>query len=586
MPPSVIPPEQLEEWLEKLRLKGYKPKAQEWCQNMGAISVQEVLENWQDFANHCSLKPLERKRVERDAAATGGQPAPTPDLPAANREAPLPPSVPNSPTTPAAGSSCFGPPEQPNRYALGEELGTGATATVYRCTRTSDGTQYGVKCINLGKLRLQPNFKKVSSKLMREVSILFTLRHPRIVSLFDVVEANDTLHLVMELVQGGELFDEIVRVGAFTEPAARYVFIQIAEGLKYIHSQDIVYRDLKPENILVDQKNSRRGLLEIKLSDFGHSKLINDGYSTALTRVGTPQYWAPEVSDPAKAAQGYSQRVDLWSLGVVLYVMLVGAYPFDGLKEPIDQQIKRAAVSFPADRPISQNAKDLIQALIKPRPENRLSLDGCLSHDWISSENSSLAKIAKLCAMGQYAATEEKLPLPAEPDKAKVEQIRIDLQNWTRKFRCAATLKYGEVVVKTQVGLAEEDRKKAIAKLHKVIDYHYPGQGVAPSTSAGPGAKLPTVPEEPRSFRYSEHTLKVSNDGGAGLELNPESCGMKILHIYEKPGQPTLLVGDLITKIGGQTLRGGPDKVVEIFGSNFRDGALLTIKRVSGGTTM
>eukprot|EP00913_Durusdinium_trenchii_P007474 g7026.t1 len=359
--------------------------------------------------------------------------------------------------------------EQPNRYALGEELGTGATATVYRCTRTSDGTQYAVKCINLGKLRLQPNFKKVSSKLMREVSILFTLRHPRIVSLFDVVEANDTLHLVMELVQGGELFDEIVRVGAFTEPAARYVFIQIAEGLKYIHSQDIV------------------GLLEIKLSDFGHSKLINDGYSTALTRVGTPQYWAPEVSDPAKAAQGYSQRVDLWSLGVVLYVMLVGAYPFDGLKEPIDQQIKRAAVSFPADRPISQNAKDLIQALIKPRPENRLSLDGCLSHDWISSENSSLAKIAKLCAMGQYAATEEKLPLPAEPDKDRAT-------NWVQM---------GEG------NPLQEDRKKAIAELHKVIDYHYPGQGVAPSTSAGPGAKLPTVPEEPRSFRYSEHTLKA-----------------------------------------------------------------------------
>lgn len=79
-----------------------------------------------------------------------------------------------------------------------------------------------------------------------------------------------------------------------------------------------MYRDLKPENILVDQKNSRKGLLEIKLSDFGHSKLINDGYSTALTRVGTPQYWAPEVSDldPLAAKKGYTQQVDLWSLGV------------------------------------------------------------------------------------------------------------------------------------------------------------------------------------------------------------------------------------------------------------------------------
>ena len=89
--------------------------------------------------------------------------------------------------------------------------------------------------------------------------------------------------------------------------------------------------------------------MEIKLSDFGHSKLINDGYSTALTRVGTPQYWAPEVSDldPLQAKKGYTQQVDLWSLGVVLYVMLIGAYPFDGLREPIERQIRRADVKFP-----------------------------------------------------------------------------------------------------------------------------------------------------------------------------------------------------------------------------------------------
>merc|ERR1719191_1439783 len=131
----------------------------------------------------------------------------------------------------------------------------------------------------------------------------------------------------MELVGGGELFDHIVGRGRLPEDEARYVFLQIVEGLKYIHSKNIIHRDLKPENILIDQKHSRQGLLEVKLSDFGHSKLINDGYSTALTRVGTPQYWAPEVSDPAKAALGYTQAVDLWSLGVVLYVMLIGSYP-------------------------------------------------------------------------------------------------------------------------------------------------------------------------------------------------------------------------------------------------------------------
>merc|ERR1719199_924523 len=134
--------------------------------------------------------------------------------------------------------------------------------------------------------------------LQREIQILFGLKHPRIVTLFDVIEEADKLCLVMEIVSDGELFDYIVKRGTLSEPGARNVFCQIVDALKYIHSKDIVYRDLKPENILVSGKTDKETDLQIKLSDFGHSKLVNDGYSTALTRVGTPQYWAPEVSDP------------------------------------------------------------------------------------------------------------------------------------------------------------------------------------------------------------------------------------------------------------------------------------------------
>merc|ERR1711959_380194 len=125
---------------------------------------------------------------------------------------------------------------------------------------------------------------------------------------------------------------------------------------------DIVYRDLKPENILVTGKAAGEADLQIKLSDFGHSKLVNDGYSTALTRVGTPQYWAPEVSDPVLSAQGYDHRVDLWSLGVVLYVMLMGAYPFDGVKAKIEDQIQNPQLTFRSPvtgRCASPNAENL-----------------------------------------------------------------------------------------------------------------------------------------------------------------------------------------------------------------------------------
>merc|ERR1719191_1888950 len=179
----------------------------------------------------------------------------------------------------------------------------------------------------------------------------------------------------MELVGGGELFDHIVGRGRLPEDEARYVFLQIVEGLKYIHSKNIIHRDLKPENILIDQKHSRQGLLEIKLSDFGHSKLVRDGYSTALTRVGTPQYWAPEVSEADMLGpEGYDERVDLWSLGVVLYVMLVGTYPFDGVSAPIEHQRRAANFQFEGNA----QAENLLRSLICVDPKKRLSLDKCL----------------------------------------------------------------------------------------------------------------------------------------------------------------------------------------------------------------
>merc|ERR1719230_2418345 len=104
----------------------------------------------------------------------------------------------------------------------------------------------------------------------------------------------------MELVQGGDLSEWIVRRGSFGELAARHMFIQMVEGLSYIHSKEIMYRDLKPDNILVDEAASSGELLEVKLSDFGHSRLITDGLHSALTaRIGTAMYWAPEVSDSA-----------------------------------------------------------------------------------------------------------------------------------------------------------------------------------------------------------------------------------------------------------------------------------------------
>mmetsp|Transcript_83221 Transcript_83221/g.165210 ORF Transcript_83221/g.165210 Transcript_83221/m.165210 type:complete len:742 (+) Transcript_83221:39-2264(+) len=604
--------EELNAWLEKLRLVQYKEAAFSWCRKQGAAHLHEVLENWEDFAAQLKLKPLEKKRVEKDAANRAkadptvqvttpkATPWSTPKTPASPSHLPVPVQDP-SPQPPASpvsgyrgkpgspGGHFIGPKDDPQRYRILEELGQGATATVYRCLHGE--VQRAVKTISLQKLRLQRDYERIADKLNREVSILFALRHPRIVSLFDVVEEPNKLHLVMELVEGGpegvELFDYIVARGSFTESIARYVFLQIVEGLQYIHSKDIVYRDLKPENILVDEKASKRdeGLFEVKLSDFGHSKMIKDGYSTALTRVGTPQYWAPEVSDPVKAAKGYDQDVDLWSLGVVLYVMLIGSYPFDGVAERIEDQIRRAHISnFRSQvtgREATPQAQDLIQSLVMVNPQMRRSLEDCRTHPWVAKQGGTLDKV--MTPFNDPHRKEERIRLQFLPTKQQVEELRRDLHLWMKKFKSHAQVKQIEGVAVVIANLDDQAMtghsiEEARHELKQVVDHNVRRMMPSNQHASRPGPTLPTVHEK-RTFRLLTHTLRVTREHGAGLDLNPEKGGMRIERVWEEPGQPGLQQQDLITKINEVSLRGTPETVEKIFGTHFCDGAQLAIKR-------
>jgi len=459
---------------------------------------------------------------------------------------------------------------------------------------------YAMKVMSLTKLRLQRNFERISDNLHREIQILFGLRHPRIVSLYDVVEDHDSLNLVMELVEGGELFDYIVAKGAFSEPEARHVFLQIAEGLKYIHSKDIVYRDLKPENILVDRQASKSGLLEVKLSDFGHSKLINNGYSTALTRVGTPQYWAPEVCDPRLASKGYDQTVDLWSLGVVCYVMLCGAYPFDGAEERMEDQIRKAHLTFRSQVPghqLTPEAKELVRSFIKVKPQERLKLEQAFNHRWVKEMGGAApGRLMKVHTEVGSGKIEERIRLPIQPSKDQVDKLRRDLQMWMAKFKCFANVKQLEVIATLDLDNAERI-EAAKSELLALVQHHFHGAAPSPTRGGGGGggppssapasAAAPTlapVPEDSgfskvRPFRLLNHYLRVSPEHGAGLDLQPEKGGMRIRRIFDQPGQPGLKSNDLITTINEVPLRGNADRIEEIFGRYFADGAQLSIKR-------
>ncbi|CAE7678144.1 unnamed protein product [Symbiodinium pilosum] len=291
----------------------------------------------------------------------------------------------------------FGPPG--DEYEIGKQLGNGAASRVFACRRLNTNEQLAVKAVDLRRLCLLGDLQDQMTRLDSEVGILHELRHERIVNLQGFYKTDNWYFLVMELVGGGELFDLIVRNKSLSESEARHIFLQLLEGVGYMHARGVLHRDLKPENILVagsrpaEPPESGHNY-DVKIADFGLSKAIGGGASLARTRVGTPQYWAPEVLDVQKRGGSYDQAADFWGLGAVLFVMLCGRYPFDGQKQALDDQIRTASYSMTGSRwrNISEAAKSLVRGLLRVNPVDRLSLDDCLSHPWVTGEPMPLPK--------------------------------------------------------------------------------------------------------------------------------------------------------------------------------------------------
>ncbi|CAK0904221.1 unnamed protein product [Prorocentrum cordatum] len=432
---------------------------------------------------------------------------------------------------------------------------------------------------------MRPDLASMLERLRREADILFSLQHPNIVRLFDVVETPDCLYLVMELVEGGDLFEHIARHRRLGEPEARYVFLQLVEAL-HIHSKGVVHRDLKPDNILVDRASSCEGRPHVKVSDFGHSKLIDDGWAVAVTQVGTPQYWAPEVRDPSRRGHGYDERVDLWSLGVVLYVMLEGTYPFES--DALDKA-KASLIQFA--RGCSRQARELALGLIQVRPEDRLALEACSRHAWVREDSGPLAKLLQV-RKGSAAAceAEERFRLAGEP--ADLAQLRADLRQFTLTHKSAAVPTRAEVVVTWAADLDEPQRAGAREELRRLLAWNCRGAAAAPEGGAGSVASAPAPgPVHGRASagrragekrRLLTSTVRVRPDLGAGLErrASPRSRGVRVL---QATGQYNLVAGDLIVSINQVSLGSLSGEDLErTFEANLRDGAALSFWRRAG----
>jgi len=215
--------------------------------------------------------------------------------------------------------------------------------------------------------------------LKNEIQILKDLDHPNIVKMFEFLEDEKRIYIVTEICKGGELFDEILNRSKFDERDAAIVMKQLLSAVNYCHKNNIVHRDLKPENILLEQD---RDLEKIKVVDFGTS-LVYDMDRNLDEKLGTAYYIAPEV-----IKKSYTEKCDLWSSGVILYILLSGEPPFNDPRADNEAIMKKVEIGkYDMDhgvwKSISREAKDLVKKLLTYDPSERISAEDALQHPWI-----------------------------------------------------------------------------------------------------------------------------------------------------------------------------------------------------------
>ncbi|KAM7080332.1 death-associated protein kinase 2-like [Ciconia maguari] len=263
-------------------------------------------------------------------------------------------------------------------YELLEKLGSGHFGVVKRCRERSTGTFYAAKFVKMQRCR-GSRLGLERAQVEREVAILRQLDHPGIMRLHDLFASRAEMVLVLELISGGELFDFIAEKEMLSEEEAIEFLGQILRAVEYLHARRIAHFDLKPENIMLREKDVPKP--RIKIIDFGLAQRLEDGI-TFKSLCGTPQYIAPEVIN----YEPLSTSTDMWSIGVITYILLSGLSPFQGETDAETlSNIVAGAYEFEEScfSQTSEMAKDFIGHLLVKEPGHRMTAAECLVHPWI-----------------------------------------------------------------------------------------------------------------------------------------------------------------------------------------------------------
>lgn len=283
-----------------------------------------------------------------------------------------------------------------DKYTVGQELGSGSYAKVYLGTEKATGKQWALKFLNKAEAGVQ-GLKAAQA----EIDILRSCRHQNIIQMYDTFETADSLVMVLELVKGGELFDKIVALKHYSEDTAAKLARNLCICMKYMCDQGVAHRDIKPENLMLAQKHvqgetlTEEMLTDIKLVDYGFAIRFKE--KPFVECCGTPNFIAPEILQFGvfkTLPHGYDEKCDMWSIGVLVYILLCGYPPFyDKKRNNLFKKICQGKFYFHQGTVwdhISDEAKDFVMRLMVLDPKKRSSAEQALQHSWLATARSDV----------------------------------------------------------------------------------------------------------------------------------------------------------------------------------------------------
>ncbi|XP_073529324.1 serine/threonine-protein kinase Chk2 isoform X1 [Phyllobates terribilis] len=326
------------------------------------------------------------------------------------------------------------PAEFREKYIMSKTLGSGACGEVKLAFEKSTCKKVAVKIISKIKFSLSSSHLDQSNSVDTEIEILKKINHPCLIKIEEVFNSVDHLYIVLEMMEGGELFHRILRFRP-RESTLKLYFYQILLAVQYLHDNGIIHRDLKLENVLLSSTNEE---CCVKITDFGQSKILGET-SLMTTLCGTPNYLAPEVLITAGTG-GYSRAVDYWSLGVMLFVCLSGYQPFSesNCNMSLKDQITGGFYNFipTAWSHVSEPALDLVKKLLVVDPEKRLTTREALAHPWLQDD-----EMKRIAEQLMYADA-HPMPPPSQYFTSRKRGHEMDYDASTSTSSQTSTVQY------------------------------------------------------------------------------------------------------------------------------------------------